>query len=161
MRRAIISGACAAALLASSALGAQASTTHGRLTCPGATPAATSSPFDGTWERTLPYDAWVAAGLDPIDWWTNGGRHTLTLDHGIWLDHDVVPGNPPDACGSFTVRRGTLTADITAVGGATIDRFTLFTSRPVEAHETLTLNQTSSIDDVAAYLFAGTWTEAE
>ena len=159
MKRRLSAALGAALLVATAGASATAATSRSHaLRCPGATRAATASRIDGAWRRDLPRAAWVEAGLSALDWETNGGRHTLTFDHGVWLDHDDVVGKPPDACGPYTVKAGVLTAFFTANGGVAIPKRLLFKTRVTRSGDTLRLVPVGALDDqMVVYLFAGTW----
>jgi hypothetical protein len=158
MKRHIAAMLGAAALLAP--LGSSAiagTTTSDALKCPGAAAAAKAGRIDGVWRRDLPKAAWVKAGLTALDWETNGGRHTLTFDHGAFLDHDAVAGNPPDGCGTIGLKGAILTAHLTAVGGAPQQKVLLFQVRATKNGDTLQLAPLKALDPVARYIFSGTW----
>jgi hypothetical protein len=148
------------AALLTSALGASASaapSASNALRCPGARAVASSSKVDGTWRRNIPRDAWLAAGLSALDWETNGGRHTLTFDHGVWLDHDDVVGRPPDGCGPYTLKNGVLKAFQTGEAGALLPKREIFRVRVVRTGDRLQRLTVKTLDPVGSYTFSGTW----
>jgi hypothetical protein len=152
---ALLGAAMLLAALSSSANGG--TKTSDMLSCPGATGGMKATRIDGSWRRDLPKAAWVKAGLTALDWETNGGRHTLTFDHGVFLDHDVVVGNPPDACGPFSLKGAVLTAHQAAVGGALQEKVLLFKVKATRNGDTLRLAPLKALDPVARYVFSGTW----
>ena len=156
-----MSAAVGATLLVAT-LGASATaatSTSAALRCPGATRAATASRIDGAWRRDIPRAAWIKAGLSALDWETNGGRHTLTFDHGVWYDHDDVVGTPPDACGPYTLKAGVLTGAQTTIGGTSVPKRAIFKVRATRSGDTLRLVPLplATSDPVGRYTFSGTW----
>ena len=77
--------------------------------------------------------------------------------HGAFLDHDVVAGNPPDACGPIGLKGVILTAHLTAVGGTPQQKVLLFQVRVTKNSDTLQLAPLKALDPVARYIFSGTW----
>jgi hypothetical protein len=154
-----MSAALGATLLVATlgASAAAAPNTSNAVRCPGATRAATASRIDGSWRRDLPRAAWIKAGLSALDWETNGGRHTLTFDHGVWLDHDDVVGKPPDGCGPYTLKAGVLTGMWTGAGGASTPKRVLFKVRVTRSGDALRLVSLATFDSVGRYVFSGTW----